>query len=144
MSDLVLTVNSESFDVVNDVSTVAITDDLSINDSLIVDAISSINGYGYDTSIANVDDSIVIGETDNKKMKVYICEKWQSTDPIDLGDGLYASLPEDMLSDSDLKKKVYNKLEELYPEKVIKLGMNEDNLSLRKKSVTIEIDLKGK
>lgn len=91
----------------------------------------------------NTNSSIVVGEIDNEKMKVYICEKWQSRNPIDMGDGLYISSPEDMLSDSDLKKKVYNKLEDLHPEKTIKLGMNEDNIALRKKSVTIEMDLEG-
>lgn len=87
--------------------------------------------------------SVVIGKSENDKQKVYICEKWQSKNPIDLGDGLYASLPEDMLSDKELRKKVYNKIEDLYPDKAIKLGLNEENITLRRKTVTIEIDVEG-
>jgi hypothetical protein len=90
-------------------------------------------------------EGLIIGVGSNeKKQKIYICEPWQTTNPIDLGDGLIASFPDDMISEEELKKKVYNKLEELHPDKAIKLGLNEENITLRKKSVTIEIDLEGK
>lgn len=105
-----------------------ITGDLSINGSTSVYA-----PYQPITINQHHNNSIIIGECDeDKKQKIYICELWQTKKPIDLGDGLIASFPEDMLSEEELKKKVYNKIEELHPDKAIKLGLNEENISLRK------------
>ena len=99
--------------------------------------------YITDDSLKIDDNKLVIGKHEKEKTKIFICEKWQSRNPIDLGDGLFASFPDDMLTDDELRKKVYNKIEELHPDKAIKLGLNEENIALIKKSVTIEIDIEG-
>jgi hypothetical protein len=146
--EIFLTVDGSVY---TDTSTVSIIDphitltgDLSIDGSTNVSTISTSPYYTTHSSFSYPSDqTILIGNQDEEKKKIYICEKWQSKKPIDLGDGLFASFPEDMLSGSELKQKVYNRIEELHPDKAIKLGLNEENITLRKKSVTIEIDIEG-
>lgn len=121
----------------------------SINNSLInsvvstniCDAIYTVNPYPNTIVINDTNQGIVIGDTTNDcKVKVYICEAWQTKNPIELDNGLIVSLEEHLYADNEIKTKIYNKIEELYPELAIKIGMNEDNISLRKKSVTLEIN----
>ncbi len=101
------------------------------------------NGWSYNSPFSNMDENaFVLGaEDDSGSTDLYVIEKWQSHKPIDMGDGLYTSFKEDLLTQDEIKEKIYNKLEEQYPEKAIKVGLNKD-LTIRKYSIPIEIKMK--
>jgi hypothetical protein len=84
---------------------------------------------------------IIIGETvENHHKKIYIVEPWQSKNPIEIESGLWISLEEDLISNEELKQKVFDKLSETNPDFIVKCGMNKDNISLRKSEVSLEIN----
>ena len=58
-----------------------------------------------------------------------------------MGDGLYTSLKEDLLSQEEIQELIYSKLEEQHPDKAIKLGLNND-IVIRKFMIPVEIKIK--
>lgn len=82
---------------------------------------------------------VIVGQTDNIKQVIYIIEEWQSKNPIKFDNGLIISFENDLYTNAELEELVYNKIEEHYPEKAIKLGLSKDNIQIRKLSPTIEI-----
>jgi len=88
--------------------------------------------------------NLVLGQnsSDECGADIFICEEWETKKPIKIKEGMFASFKEDLYSVSELQEMVYNKIEEDYPEKAIKLGLNKDSLTLRKHSIPIEITIK--
>ena len=104
--------------------------------------LSSANGSylnDYSISTREIDGSVVIGG--DKQTELYVIEKWQSKNPIDMGDGLYTSLKEDLLTQEEIQELIYGKLEEQHPDKAIKLGLNND-IVIRKYMIPVEIKIK--
>lgn len=97
-------------------------------------AVSSISATNLDWS-----GRVIVGQSDNNKQIIYIVEEWQSKNPIKFDNGLVISFENDLYTTAELEELVYNKIEEHYPEKAIKLGLNKDNIQIRKLSPTIEI-----
>jgi len=94
-------------------------------------------------SFTNTNNNLVIGtENGSGNTEVYVVEKWQSKKPIEVGNGLYVSFEEDLITADEIQELVYTKIEETHPEKAIKLGMDKNNLTIRKLSLPIEIKLK--
>lgn len=94
-------------------------------------------------SFSNTNNNLIIGtENGDGTTEVYVVEKWQSKNPIDVGNGLYVSFEEDLITADEIQELVYSKIEEEYPEKAIKLGMDKNNLTIRKLSLPIEIKMK--
>ena len=95
------------------------------------------NDYSFTTR--EMENSVVIGG--DKQTELYVIEKWQSKNPIDMGDGLFTSLKEDLLSPEEIQELIYSKLEEQQPDKAIKLGLNND-IVIRKYMIPLEIKIK--
>ena len=105
--------------------------------------LSSANGSylnNYSNPIQQESDGcIIIGSSGTTEL--YVVEKWQSKNPIDMGDGLYTSLKEDLLTQEEIQELIYGKLEEQHPDKAIKLGLNND-IVIRKYMIPVEIKYK--
>lgn len=106
--------------------------------------VASLNhGYTFNSPFSDIDNNaFVLGTSDNDgATDLYVVEKWQSRKPIDMGDGLYTSFKEDLLSQEEIQEMIYSKLEDQYPEKAIKVGLNK-SITIRKYSIPIEIKMK--
>ena len=103
--------------------------------------VSSLNNVW---SFGNTNNNLVLGTNNNESTDtdIYVVEKWQSRKPIDMGDGLYTSFREDLLSPAEIQELIYSKLEDQYPEVAIKHGMDKNNITIRKLSLPIEIKMK--
>jgi hypothetical protein len=102
-----------------------------------------VNNLNDGWSVSNRNNNLVIGtETGSGTTEVYVVEEWQSKKPIEVGNGLYVSFEEDLITADEIQELVYAKIEETYPEKAIKLGMDKNNLTIRKLSLPIEIKMK--
>jgi len=102
-------------------------------------------GSGFSTNISSytfshADTDLTIGDNNTNKQKLYIVEPWQSRNPIEVKDGLWISLPSDMISNDEIKTYILDKLIETNPEILIKIGLNVDNIKLVKSEVTLEIN----
>lgn len=135
-----------------DLNTIDVLDCSDVNTNISVGTLSGTpatlvtsinNGWTYSSPFSNMDDNcFVLGAEDNSGgTDIYVVEKWQSHKPIDMGDGLYTSFKEDLLTSTEIKELIYNKLEDQHPEKAIKVGLNKD-LTVRKYSIQIEIKMK--
>lgn len=120
--------------------------DITIDDSFLVSEIDlstsyinphiSINpSYSYTT-----DTPIYIGEDTEDAQKIYLVKPWQSRNPINITDGLYVSLERDLISNEEIKDLILKKLEDTYPEILLKAGINRDKIKLIKSEVNIEIN----
>mgnify|MGYP005640372225 CR=1 FL=1 len=72
---------------------------------------------------------------------VFICEKWESKNPIEIENGLFISLEKDLIDLNSIKKKILSAIMDSHPDLYIKMGSNEDNLVIKKRSFPIEIQL---
>ena len=97
-------------------------------------------GSVWDTS--SINENLMFGDIDDNKSKVFIVKPWQSKKPIEIEDGLWISLEEDLISNDDLKKKILDKLSETDPDILIRIGVNPDNIKLVKSEVNLEINKK--
>ena len=91
------------------------------------------------TTISTALDGVTIRSSADSS--IYICEKWQSRNPIYIGDDLYISLKEDLIPYSELKKKIFDKILEEFPDKALKLNLNMDNIDIKKILTPIEINI---
>jgi hypothetical protein len=81
-----------------------------------------------------------IGDSDEKKHKIYIVEPWQSSNPIKIDEGFWISLERDIVSTDDLKRKILKKLEDTHPEVILTTGLNIQNIKLVKSEFNLEIN----
>ncbi len=123
-----------------DTSALTITGDLSICGSM--STIAANPSYGQQWGFTEPG-SLILGENAvDTGCDIYICEEWETKKPIKIKDGMCASFKEDLYSLEEIQEIVYNKIEEEYPEKAIKIGLNKDSLRVRKHSIPTEIKIK--
>lgn len=109
----------------------------------VMPSITSISGSTYgitSSSSSNISYSSTIGDDSNDKKKIFIVQPWQSKNPIEIENGFWISLEEDMLSHDEVKKCIISKLSENHPDIIFKLGTDPDNVKLVRKDVTLEIN----
>lgn len=116
----------------------------------------SLNTTGYNFSSQNVvmvdssnymgtsklisGSTLWIGDSDEKKHKIYIVEPWQSSNPIKIDEGFWISMERDIVSTDDLKRKILKKLEDTHPEVILTTGLNIQNIKLVKSEFNLEIN----
>lgn len=93
--------------------------------------------------ISNTVSSVNIGYIDQSKQKIYIVEPWQSNNPINVDGGMWISLEKDLISYDQLKRKIFDKLEETNPDILVKIGLNQNNIQLVKREVNLEINMES-
>lgn len=81
------------------------------------------------------------GDTENT-IVLYICEEWQTKKPIKLENGLILSEKNDLYSNAELQEMIYDVIQDQYPEKAIKLGLNSNEIAVIKWSPGLEINTK--
>ena len=103
---------------------------------------NSMNSHGWTLASNGMtyQNSTTIGDSDNKKCKIYIVDKWQSKRPIHIKDDLWISFGDDLIPYEELKKDIVEKICETHPELVVKIGFNTDEIKLVKREVTLEIN----
>lgn len=110
------------------------------------DGVITINSGSLTNSWINVEPylkqnvSVNIGDVDDNKHKIYIVEPWQSRNPVKVQNGLWVSLENDLISNDELKQRILDKLDEVRPDVIVKLGINPDNIKLVKSEVNLEIN----
>lgn len=100
----------------------------------------AVDNKGLIGSVNNLKNTVIIGENDKSKLKVYIVEPWQSNNPIKVKDDLWVSLEKDLISFNEIKNEIFDKILDIFPELVIKAGLNPENMSLVKSEVTLEVN----
>jgi hypothetical protein len=109
-----------------------------LNSSQNVVIVDSSNYMGTSKLISG--SSLWIGDSDEKKHKIYIVEPWQSSNPIKIDEGFWISLERDIVSTDDLKIKILKKLEDTHPEVILTTGLNIQNIKLVKSEFNLEIN----
>jgi len=109
-----------------------------LNSSQNVVIVDSSNYMGASKLISG--SSLWIGDSDEKKHKIYIVEPWQSSNPIKIDEGFWISLERDIVSTDDLKRKILKKLEDTHPEVILTTGLNIQNIKLVKSEFNLEIN----
>jgi|SaaInlStandDraft_4_1057021.scaffolds.fasta_scaffold30335_3 hypothetical protein len=127
------------------IGTVTLDDnDISVNHNGYYD--STIYADNITSTVSNIDygssSEMSIGNNNNSasSTKIYIVEEWQSKKPIKMDNGLTISLEKDLINYDDIKKKVMNKLSEVHPDLVVRMGINHENIKLMKSEVNLEIN----
>lgn len=85
--------------------------------------------------------SDIIGDKSTSKNKLYLVQPWQSKNPMKIDDFLWVSTEEDLISDSEIKSAILNKLSEEFPDVYLKLGTNAEKVKLVRRDVTLEINM---
>lgn len=109
-----------------------------LNSSQNVVMVDSSNYMGTSKLISG--STLWIGDSDEKKHKIYIVEPWQSSNPIKIDEGFWISLERDIVSTDDLKRKILKKLEDTHPEVILTTGLNIQNIKLVKSEFNLEIN----
>jgi len=136
-----ITVNLDSdLNIVDDLSNItnAVVSNVSVNSN----TISANPYYGQIWNTSPNGNALYDSSYENNKSNIYICEEWESKKPMKIKDGMFVSLKEDLYSVEELEDIVLKKIENEYPEALIKLGTNIDSINIKKHSIPIEINTK--
>ena len=136
-----ITVNLDSdLNIVDDLSNItnAVVSNVSVNSN----TISANPYYGQIWNTSTNGNALYDSSYENNKSNIYICEEWESKKPMKIKDGMFVSLKEDLYSVEELEDIVLKKIENEYPEALIKLSTNTDSINIKKHSIPIEINTK--
>lgn len=127
-----------------DTASVADCTAVSYNNLAVANGATLVASLNDGWAFGNSNNNLILGTNNNESgdTDIYVVEKWQSRKPIDMGDGLYTSFREDLLSPEEIQELIYSKIEDQYPEIAIKHGMEKNNITIRKVSLPIEIKMK--
>ena len=99
--------------------------------------------YSQNWNVASPGNLVITDlSSDENKSDIYVCEEWESKKPIKIKEGMFVSFKDDLYSVNELEDMVLKKIEDEYPEALIKMGLNKDSINIKKHSIPIEIRTK--